>query len=133
MQKKCVRVVSIAIIAILLFSFTSLVFGQDGGGYSGTMKGLITTMDNEQGEANSANTARSIVTNLIIIFRIVGVTAAILMLLVVAMKYMTAAPSEKAEIKKSAVVYIVGAVILFAVTGILGIISNLSTTISNVK
>ena len=132
MQKKCVRVVSIAIIAILLFSLTSLVFGQDAG-YSGTMKELITTMDEQEGEANSANTARSIVTNLIIIFRIVGVTAAILMLLVVAMKYMTAAPSEKAEIKKSAVVYIVGAVILFAVTGILGIISNLSTTISSVK
>lgn len=126
MQKTFVRIISLVIISMLLMSMFSVVFG----GYSSTMKDLIGTMDKENGEANATNTAENIVTNLIIIFRIVGVTAAILMLLVVAMKYMTAAPSEKAEIKKSAVVYVVGAVILFAVTGILGIISNLSKTIN---
>lgn len=128
MQKRVVKIISLLIISLLVLSMVSVVFGQ-GGDYKGTMKDLIGTMDSEPGEANATKTAESIVTNLIIIFRIVGVTAAILMLLVVAMKYMTAAPSEKAEIKKSAVVYIVGAVILFAVTGILGIISNLSSTI----
>lgn len=127
MQKRVVKVISLLIISLLVLSMVSVVFGA--GDYKQTMRDLIDTMDTEPGEANSTKTATSIVTNLIIIFRIVGVTAAILMLLVVAMKYMTAAPSEKAEIKKSAVVYIVGAVILFAVTGILGIISNLSSTI----
>ena len=128
MQKRVVKIISLLIISLLVLSMVSVVFGQ-GGNYKETMKTLIGTMDTEPGENNATKTAESIVTNLIIIFRIVGVTAAILMLLVVAMKYMTAAPSEKAEIKKSAVVYIVGAVILFAVTGILGIISNLSSTI----
>jgi len=128
MQKRVVKVISLLIISLLVLSMVSVVFGA--GDYKQTMRDLIDTMDTEPGETNATKTATSIVTNLIIIFRIVGVTAAILMLLVVAMKYMTAAPSEKAEIKKSAVVYIVGAVILFAVTGILGIISNLSSTIT---
>jgi len=128
MQKRVVKVISLLIISLLVLSMVSVVFGA--GDYKETMRDLIDTMDTAPGETNATKTATSIVTNLIIIFRIVGVTAAILMLLVVAMKYMTAAPSEKAEIKKSAVVYIVGAVILFAVTGILGIISNLSSTIT---
>jgi len=128
MQKRVVKVISLLIISLLVLSMVSVVFGA--GDYKETMRDLIDTMDTAPGETNATKTATSIVTNLIIIFRIVGVTAAILMLLVVAMKYMTAAPSEKAEIKKSAVVYIVGAVILFAVTGILGIISNLSSTIN---
>ena len=46
------------------------------------------------------------------------------MLAILGMKYMSAAPSEKADIKKHAVVYIVGAVIMFACTGILGIIQQ---------
>jgi hypothetical protein len=128
MQKRVVKVISLLIISLLVLSMVSVVFGA--GDYKETMRDLIDTMDTAPGETNATKTATSIVTNLIIIFRIVGVTAAILMLLVVAMKYMTSAPSEKAEIKKSAVVYIVGAVILFAVTGILGIISNLSSTIN---
>lgn len=125
MQKSLLRVISVAVVFLLAFGMVFSVYG----GYSDTMKTLIGTMDNNEYTGNAATKANNIVTNLIIIFRIVGITAAILMLLVVAMKYMTAAPSEKAEIKKSSVVYIVGAVILFAVTGILGIISDLATTV----
>lgn len=60
--------------------------------------------------------------------RIVGVTIAIVMLLVIAMKYMMSSAGERADIKKHAVAYVVGAVILFGVVGILGIIENFTTT-----
>ena len=49
------------------------------------------------------------------------------MLIVLAIKYISAAPGDKAEIKKHAVVYVVGAVILFAATGILQIIRTFAT------
>ncbi len=78
-------------------------------------------------EANSATT--KLLTTLVVTVKIVAVAVAIIMLLVVAMKYMTSAPGEKAEIKKSAVVYVVGAIILFAITGILTIIQKFSTAI----
>ena len=51
------------------------------------------------------------------------------MLIVLAIKYISAAPGDKAEIKKHAVVYVVGAIILFAATGILGIVKNFATNI----
>ena len=52
------------------------------------------------------------------------------MLIVLAMKYMTAAPSERASIKKSAIMYVIGAVVMFAAAGILGIIQNFANNIN---
>ena len=63
------------------------------------------------------------------IMRVVGTGVAIIMLIVVASKYMIAAPGERAEIKKHAVPYVVGAVVLFASSGILGIITKFALTI----
>ncbi len=64
------------------------------------------------------------------IAQIVGVAVAVVMLIVLAIKYISAAPSDKAEIKKHAVVYIVGAIILFAASTLLGIIKNFAGSIS---
>lgn len=62
--------------------------------------------------------------------QIIGVAVAIIMLIVLAIKYISAAPNDKAEIKKHAVVYIVGAIVLFAASGLLGIIKNFAGQIS---
>lgn len=61
--------------------------------------------------------------------QVIGVAVAIIILLVLGIKYMTAAPNDKAEIKKHAVVYIVGAVVLFGASGILALISNFAKSI----
>ena len=67
---------------------------------------------------------------LLSVAQIVGVAVAIVMLIVLAIKYISAAPNDKAEIKKHAVVYIVGAIVLFAASGLLGIIKNFASGIS---
>ena len=54
---------------------------------------------------------------------------AVTMLVMVAIKYMSAAPGEKADIKKHAVIYVVGAIVMFASTGILGIIQKFAAGI----
>ena len=46
---------------------------------------------------------------------------------------MMAAPGDRADIKKHAVVYVVGAVVLFASTGILSIIQMFSESINDAK
>ena len=61
--------------------------------------------------------------------QVIGVAIAVIMLVVLAIKYISAAPGDKAEIKKHAVVYIVGAVVLFAASGIIGLISQFATNI----
>lgn len=55
---------------------------------------------------------------------VIAAAVAIVILICLAIKYMTAAPSEKADIKKSAVTYVIGAVLLFAASGVLGIIAT---------
>ena len=61
--------------------------------------------------------------------RIVCVTIAIVILLVIAMKYMISAPGDRADIKKHSVNYVIGAFVLFGITGILTVINNLAQTI----
>ena len=87
---------------------------------------LVSNFTNGAAVDNSDITDRTLKLGgtIITIFQLVGVGVAVMMLIVLAMKYMLAAPGDKADIKKHAVVYIVGAVILFAVSGILEIIEQ---------
>lgn len=67
------------------------------------------------------------------VVQVIGVAVAVIMLIVLAIKYISAAPGDKAEIKKHAVVYIVGAVVLFGATGLLGIIKNFTAETVNAQ
>ncbi len=58
------------------------------------------------------------------LFQITAVGMGLIMLTALAIKYMTSAPGDKAEIKKHAVVYVVGACMAFGATGIVEIIKN---------
>ena len=62
--------------------------------------------------------------------QIVGTAVAVIMLIALAIKYISAAPNDKADIKKHAVVYIVGAIVLFAASALLGIVKNFAGGIS---
>lgn len=53
------------------------------------------------------------------VLRIIGVTIALVMLLAIAMKYMISSAGDRADIKKHAVAYVVGAVVLFGATNII--------------
>lgn len=92
-------------------------------------KGFNTLGNGDAGGAGKA--AERIMGTIIQTIKIVGYGIAIIMLIYVAIKYMSAAPDEKAEFKKSATAYIVGAVVLFGAASIVGIIQNFATT--NVK
>ena len=73
-------------------------------------------------ESEVGDTAVRLGGAVVVIFQVATTGIAVIMLIVLAMKYMLAAPGDKADIKKHAVVYVVGAVILFSVSGILKII-----------
>ena len=93
------------------------------------MSSLISNADTVDKPTGASNTATNVVATVISSIRIIGVCFAVVMLLTVAMKYMSAAPGDRADIKKHAVVYIVGAVVLFGASGILTIIKNFATNI----
>lgn len=68
------------------------------------------------------NLAAGIINNAIAIVQILGLGIAMIMLFSLGMKYMVGSVEEKAEVKKHALVYVVGAVIFFSATGILEIL-----------
>ncbi len=59
--------------------------------------------------------------------QIVAVGMAAIMIVVLAIKYMSSSSNERAEIKKHAVVYLVGACIAFGAAGLLQILKTFTT------
>lgn len=63
------------------------------------------------------------------IARIAGIAIAIVILMVIACRYMIASPGDRADIKKHAIPFVIGAIVLFGATGILEIIVNAAKSI----
>lgn len=83
-----------------------------------------------QDTSGAASSINRIVGSILTIVQVIGCGVAVIMLIVLAIKYISAAPGDKADIKKHAVVYVVGAIVLFAASGILQIVKNFA---GNVK
>lgn len=91
----------------------------------------INTVASTTADGNGAvGSVTSISKSVITIARVICMGVAVTMLIVLGIKYMSAAPGDKATIKKSAVTYVVGAVIMFAAAGILSIIQAFAGNIS---
>ena len=60
----------------------------------------------------------------------VGMVVAVIMLVFLAIKYMSSSPNDKAEIKKHMVVWIVGAVLLFAASGVVKLIQGFGNEVN---
>ena len=119
--KRVAIVLTICLVAALLVcENTSFAFN---------MMETITTQAGQSGDSNVTGTVSNIAGSVITIARVICAAVAVAMLAILGMKYMSAAPSEKADIKKHAVVYIVGAVVMFACTGILGIIQKFASSL----
>ena len=116
MRNKAIKMVAIILLAILAIA---------------TLSQGVFAVDPSEIVANTSGSAATeingVVGTVLGIVQIVGTGVAVIMLIVLAIKYISAAPGDKADIKKHAVVYVVGAVVLFAASGILGIVKNFVT------
>ena len=133
------RILLVALICIIAFSSVNHVWASDPddpnsrhqkGKSSGDTMTLDevspndTIKDGAKDTTGTASAAQRILQAVLTITQVIGVGVAVIMLIVLAIKYISAAPSDKAEIKKHMVVYVVGAVVLFAASGILEIIKR---------
>lgn len=110
-------VVAMLLIAMVaMFASQVVLAGIDPANAS--LKGTFTKTDT----SGASNAASNVIGMIINIAQVIGMGVAIIMLVVLAIQYIAASPEGKAEIKKNATIYIVGAIILFAASGILGII-----------
>ena len=122
------KILKFSLALILIFSVCIGVFQvSSNADYASEMANLID--EDYEDNTDTTNKVNKITGTVITSIRIIGIAVAIVMLLTVAMKYMTAAPGGKADIKKSAIQYVVGAIVLFGVVGILEIINTFSSGI----
>ena len=110
------KLISMLVIALLVCSLAVTVFA---GGVDQNTAKSVNQFDNLGDNSGASTSFQNIIGAIITIVQIIGTGVAIIMLIVLAIKYISAAPGDKAEIKKHAVVYVVGAIVLLSATGIL--------------
>lgn len=69
--------------------------------------------------------------SIIAVVRIVGVVIAVVILLILGIKYMMGSAEEKADYKKSMIPYLVGAILIFASTAIVGVVYDMAMALGN--
>lgn len=116
---RIMKITTILVIAMMLVSTLSAVFAT---GAAGVLKDL-------NGNTGAATAVTKTANNIIGIVQVICYAAAVIMLVLVGVKFITASPECKAEIKKSAIQYVIGAIIVFAAGALLGVISNLSNSV----
>ncbi len=111
----------IAMISCTFFSINSFSAG------GGTSSNYDTGAFDKGDSGDAGKSIESASGALLYIIKVIAVGIGLIMLTVLAMKYMLSSAQERASIKQSAVVYIVGACVLFGAAGILNIIQNFAT------
>lgn len=121
-MKKSIKVISTLLLTIMLVaSIAGTVLAVDPN----------TVLDGLNGNGNvQTNDLTKVGNNIVTIIQVVGIVIAVIVLLVIGIKYMMGSASEKAEYKKTMIPYIVGAVLIFAGTSLVRVIYSLSTSVS---
>lgn len=116
--KKVVLILSLIIILVVFFTINSMAAydSADIGDFAGETTEASGKVQTALGGAIAS-------------IQLIGLGVAVVMLVVLAIKYMMSSASDRAEIKKHAVIYIVGAVIMFGAAGILEIIKNFANKV----
>lgn len=110
-------------IIVLVFCIISILYN------TSFATGIVKKFNGSGANFGGADTKiRSTLAIVLLIVRNIGAGLAGLILMVLGCKYIIASAGERAEIKKNAIVYVIGAVVLFSASAILNIIINFVTS-----
>lgn len=130
MTKKVMKIVALLLAVVFVVSLTGSVFATSGSTLKNSTSSNVNQFDEVTfNDGGAGSSVQKIIASIINMVQIIGIGVAIIMLVVLAIKYISAAPGDKADIKKHAVVYVVGAIVLFAASGILQIIKSFAGNI----
>ena len=119
-MKKLLLIIMVLLLGTVLVQNTVMAYD-----WSGDISTVAETSSDNAAVTATNNIAGTVIT----ITRTIRMGVAVTMLIVLAIKYMSSAPGDKATIKKSAVTYVVGAIVMFAAAGILSIIESFASGI----
>lgn len=127
MKKTSKIIVALAIIfTILAIGVMSYATAPDAGT-------LLESLDGKTGVSVEQGNITNLGNSIIAVVRIVGVVVAVVILLILGIKYMMGSAEEKADYKKSMIPYIVGAILVFASTAIVGVVYDMASSLNSGK
>jgi len=114
LSKKSIKILSIVIMAVmLLMTLSNVVFASD-----------ITVPPIEKGKNTDMKDVEDKIGNLLWIIQWGGIMVAVVIAMFIGIKYITAAPEGKAEIKKTIGFYVAGVVLLLSASAIVTAIKS---------
>ena len=125
-MKKSVKIISIALIVLtVLVAISNVVLAKD----------IPTQIDKiSQGNAKADTTkVVDLGATIVTIMQTVGIVVAVVVLLILGIKYMMGSAEEKAEYKKTMIPYLVGAILIFASTTIVNVVYNIANGVNQAK
>lgn len=127
-MKKQIKLISIVlVIMIALLSISNVVLAANS---TVDLSGKIDEIakgDSSVTTDKLTNIGQTIVT----IMQVVGIVVAVVVLLILGIKYMMGSAEEKAEYKKTMIPYLVGAVLIFASTTIVNVVYQLANNLNS--
>lgn len=122
MSKKSIRIISTLLtVAIVLMSLTSSAFALNN---PSELKGAT-------GAVNGTDTIVKAGNKIISLIRTVGMVIAVIILMVLGIKYMMGSSEEKASYKKTMMPYLIGAVLLFAASALAGMVFDFAGSLNS--
>lgn len=120
-KKKMIIILLLFILGITIFSTISMAANNTT---------LTNPLDNpgsfEPSSMTRAGKLKNMGNTIIGIVQFVGSFTSVIALIVIGIKYMTGSIEEKAEYKKTMVPYVIGAILVFATTNLLGIVNSVT-------
>lgn len=118
MSRKIIKIVSILVLVLYLLMIFNCSFAVTVTKFSG--KENIDQSD--EGKAIA-----KITSSVLRVIRDAGIAIALVILTVISIKYLLAAPGERADIKQNIITYVIGAMVFLGASGIVSILYNFST------
>lgn len=113
MNKKILKVLTIIIYILFITSMILNTYAAISNTFGGDLNGA------------KVSAIQDILKAVLTVIRLVGIFIAVGILMILACKYIIASAGDRADIKKYAISYIIGAIILFATSGIAGILQKI--------
>lgn len=123
-MKKQVKIITTILMIVAVVAMLGNVVLASGA--SGIIADLSGDHTNVTGASNVTNLGKTIVG----IFQVIGIVVAVVVLLVLGIKYMMGSAEEKAEYKKTMIPYLVGALLIFAASTIVNVVYTTFSGIS---
>lgn len=124
-MKKQVKILSIALIVLTILCSLSTIVLAD-------VKSDLDIISKGNDSAKAEEVVKLGAT-IVTIMHTVGIVVAVVVLLILGIKYMMGSAEEKAEYKKTMIPYLVGAVLIFASTTIVNVVYNIASGVNQTK